>query len=235
MVLSERLTAIAGMVTPGLPAVDVGCDHAWIPIYLTENEIVPWAAACDLRSGPLKTAEEHIRAAHLSARIRTILCDGVPKEPLAGNLIIAGMGGPLAARILSEAGEFLSGYENFVFEVQSDLSYFRRSLEERRLVILDEEMLLEDGKFYTVMRAGHREKAAAHEGRLTEEELLFGPVLLRKKDHVLHEYLERQRRICEGIRLKLADSGYGDDSPRAGEILKELRLIGAAEERYEMS
>ena len=46
--LSKRLQAVADLVTPGMRLADVGTDHAYIPIYLTQNGLVPSAIAMDI-------------------------------------------------------------------------------------------------------------------------------------------------------------------------------------------
>ena len=59
--LSKRLQAVADMVTPGMRLADIGTDHAYIPIYLVEQNVIPEAIAMDIHKGPLERAEEHIR------------------------------------------------------------------------------------------------------------------------------------------------------------------------------
>ena len=46
--LSERLTAIAEMVTEGNRLVDVGCDHGYLPVYLMLQHKIPRAIATDV-------------------------------------------------------------------------------------------------------------------------------------------------------------------------------------------
>lgn len=48
MLLSKRLFAVAGLVTPGLRLADVGTDHGYIPLWLIEEGIVPSAIAMDV-------------------------------------------------------------------------------------------------------------------------------------------------------------------------------------------
>ena len=59
MTLSERLTAVARMVTTGLTVADVGCDHGYLAIYLIETGRSPGVIATDINRGPLERAKEH--------------------------------------------------------------------------------------------------------------------------------------------------------------------------------
>ena len=107
--LSERLSAIASLVTEGSRLVDVGCDHGFLPISLVLSGRIPSALAMDVREGPLSRAREHVEEYGLQDRIRVRLSDGlssfVPGE--GDSLVIAGMGGHLMERILSEGRDVL--------------------------------------------------------------------------------------------------------------------------------
>ena len=48
MELSKRLSAVAGLVTPGLVVADVGTDHGYIPIFLLESGKCEKAFAMDV-------------------------------------------------------------------------------------------------------------------------------------------------------------------------------------------
>ncbi len=47
--LSKRLQAVVALVTPGRRVADVGCDHAYVSIYLTSNAIHSLARPCSIR------------------------------------------------------------------------------------------------------------------------------------------------------------------------------------------
>ena len=102
MQISERLRTVAGMVSPGCRLADVGTDHAYIPIYLMQNGVIPQAVAMDINQGPLLRATENIRRYGLTGRIETRLSDGLEKLQAgeADTILIAGMGGLLMVRIL---------------------------------------------------------------------------------------------------------------------------------------
>ena len=68
--LSKRLQAVADLVTVRECVADIGTDHAYIPIYLTEHKKVKKAFAMDVNEGPLIRAEEHVREAGLKEQIK---------------------------------------------------------------------------------------------------------------------------------------------------------------------
>ena len=104
MQLSKRLLEVSGLVSYGSRLADVGTDHGYIPIWLTEQGAIRSAVAMDINRGPLLRAQENIRRHRLEEKIKTRLSDGVaelrPGE--ADSVVIAGMGGSLMVKILKE-------------------------------------------------------------------------------------------------------------------------------------
>ena len=130
MQLSLRLSAVAGLVTRGNRLVDVGCDHGYLPVYLYQNQIIPKAIAMDVRKGPLSRAQEHIAQYGLGEYIETRLSDGLAalKEGEGDTLVIAGMGGPLMERILTDGEKVRESFLEMILQPQSDIPHFRRFL-----------------------------------------------------------------------------------------------------------
>lgn len=109
MQLSKRLQAVVNLITRGAKVADVGCDHAYISIYMVEKNLASKVIAMDVNRGPLERAKENIRCCHYDNQIETRLSDGLQelKPGEADTLLIAGMGGALMQRILTGKMEVL--------------------------------------------------------------------------------------------------------------------------------
>ena len=105
MELSPRLAAIAGRVPPGSRLADIGTDHAYLPAYLILEGTISSAVASDVNRGPLDRGRETARLAGVEEKIDFRLSDGLKGlgEDEADVIVIAGMGGELISRILSDA------------------------------------------------------------------------------------------------------------------------------------
>jgi len=127
MQLSKRLSAVAEFVTPGGCLVDVGTDHGYVPIALLEQQKISSAIAMDVNRGPLERAREHIAQYNMGDYIETRLSDGLHalRAGEGDSLLIAGMGGGLTVRILSEGEPLLSGFRELILEPQSDIDRVR--------------------------------------------------------------------------------------------------------------
>ena len=195
--LSKRLTALANMVTDGNRLADIGTDHGYIPIYLCQTGKIPSALAMDIGKGPLQQAQTHIAEHGLSEQIKTRLSDGMAALQFgeADTILIAGMGGGLVMKILSEGAEKLTGKEELILQPQSEIALVREFLRVRNFQILNEDMILEDGKYYPMMRAVKTEQDETW-NRLNDQTIavcdIYGPLLLRNGNPVLRRFLVRQ-------------------------------------------
>lgn len=259
MQISKRLEAVADMVTSGCRIVDVGTDHGYIPIFLTEAGKITHAIAGDVNRGPLQKAVEHISQYGLEEQIETRLSDGLaavqPGE--ADSIIIAGMGGPLTVRILKEGKAVADQCRELILQPQSDIRQVRSYLEEIGWHIVREEMIFEDGKFYPMMRAVKRleclckdsaeaadtgresegvtqeAEIPASESRMSEAELRYGPLLIQKKHPVLREYLLREQGLNQKILEALKGQEGEGSQKRREEVEGELRIIGEVLMNYQ--
>jgi tRNA (adenine22-N1)-methyltransferase len=236
--LSARMQAVADMVEkPQNCVADIGCDHAFVSIYLKLNNIAKKIIAMDVRKGPLEIARANIAEYELSDCIDTRLSDGfselAPGE--ADVAVIAGMGGLLMVDILKRGKAHTDAGIELVLQPQSEPDKLRMYLYEIGYKIIDEVFLKDDGKYYTVIRAKlgmsgqeteKQEKKLAPAGStLRKAELLYGPVLLRKKDALLRSYISRQLEKNKELKERLLASPTPKSLSRVKELSKEEKIM----------
>ena len=230
MELSNRLYAVAGLVTEGASVADVGTDHGYIPIYLVKHQIASKALALDINEGPLQRARFHIIGHGLKDQIETRLSDGLSKvrPGEVDTMIAAGMGGNLIIRILSEGRSVVDTLSSCILQPQSEPEKVRRYLGENGLMIEDEDMVEEDGKFYPMMRVIHGTPEPCE-----DYEYVYGKKLLQKRHPVLHRFLLREKGIQESILEQLARRTESESARhREAEILRERKLTQRALKSY---
>ena len=227
MNLSKRLNAVAGQITIGNTVADIGTDHGYIPIYMTLNDFSPKAYAMDVNEGPLMRASDNIRKYNVEGKVVTRLSDGLKglAEGEAKSIVIAGMGGLLTIRILSGGIEVAKSADELILSPHSDVHLVREYLADNDYKIINEDMVLEDGKFYFIL------KVVKGVMELRDDvEKFFGRYLIERKDSTMGAYLEKE----EAKRLSILDKmSASDNAERVMELQAELELIRKALVCYE--
>ncbi len=213
MELSKRLRAVADMVTEGGRVADIGCDHGYTSIYLMKEKKCPKVIAMDVKKGPLERAKANINKYKLSDYIEVRLSDGAEAlgENEADTLLMSGMGGRLTIGILERAFQRLGKSFELVLQPQSEIFLVRAFLRKEGIKIVDEAMVLDQGKYYPVIKArpengGKNLNAENEENREESQESCeeksrytqtvrdyFGPVLLDKRPAVFLDFLKKEK------------------------------------------
>lgn len=233
--LSKRLRAVASMVSDGSYLADIGTDHGYIPIYLTKKGTVCHAIAMDVNKGPLLRAQEHIKKEGLNAYIETRLSDGLKSltEGEADSIVIAGMGGALILRILTDSSALLQSFSEIILQPQSEVEEVRRYLSANGFGIVQEDMVEEDGKYYPMMRCvpGRYDESDDTE-EMTTADYRYGALLLKKAHPVLKEFLQKEETQL-GVILASLDAQEETEAiiARRAEVKKKRAVIRKAWEK----
>ncbi|MBR6003287.1 MAG: SAM-dependent methyltransferase [Lachnospiraceae bacterium] len=223
MNLSLRLTKVKDTVLKCDTVCDIGCDHGYVSISLIEEEKAKKVIACDINKGPLEAAKENVSKKNLSGKIELRLSDGLSQVSPADHpdsIVIAGMGGALMCKILTEGSEVVSSAKQLVLQPQSEIFLVRKWLRENGFYIENEEFLKDMGKYYVIMDA-RPGKSEVFDDELQEIFDIYSKNLIDKKDNLLREYL------LSGIEK---NSGYlaGIEGSNRDELERKIILMKKA-------
>jgi len=181
--LDERLSLAAELYQPCALGADIGTDHGLLPCHLLKENICQKMIFADVSAKALRHAEDQVKHQRLEGRTHLICADGLDAlVEKCGCVSIMGMGGETIAGILARGQDKLHGAV-LVLSAHTDLHLVRHAVQEIGHHIVREELCRAAGRFYVVWRA---EPGAAP---LTDEEIRFGPLLMRHMTPQLREYI----------------------------------------------
>ena len=220
--ISKRLLCCASMVQPGSRVADIGTDHGYLGIYLLQSGAARHVIACDLRKDPLENARRNAKLFGVDGEMELRLSDGLEKilPDEVDTVVMAGMGGDLIQKILSQCLWRRREGLQFILQPQSAGNVLRRWLCEDGFEIQREEPV-QDGHFlYTVMDIRQGEPAP-----LTPGTEYASPALLASGSPLVGNYLARvENALQETVRgLTNAEKQRPERLAYFGQALLEIQ------------
>lgn len=225
--LSLRMKTVAGMVVPGSRVCDIGCDHAFVSIYLALHKVADHVIASDVRTGPCDIAEANIAKWGVKDMVELRLGDGLEtiEAGEADTIIMAGMGGLLMLDILTRGRNVVACAKHLVLQPQSEVEQVRRYISENGWRVSDEVMVKDAGKYYVVIGVDCDKAADRHNEDIDEVYYRYGRMLIENKSGVLAEYLEDRYRSLTDIVEHIEEAGTESARLRLDELRAELECI----------
>ena len=194
--ISKRLELVASFVPQGAILLDVGSDHAYLPIELVERGHIEGAIAGEVVEGPYQSAVKNVEAHGLKETIQVRLANGLAAFEEADQvsvITIAGMGGRLIARILEEGLDKLANVERLILQPNNREDDLRIWLQENGFQIVAESILEEAGKFYEIL------VVETGQMKLSASDVRFGPFLSKELNPVFVQKWQK-----EAVKLEFA-------------------------------
>ena len=216
MKINSRLKKIGDLVEANSFCLDVGCDHAFLDIYLvTRNKDIK-AVASDIAEGPLEQAKKNIKRERLENKIETRLGPGLTTYTKEINtIIISGMGGRNIIGICKDSPKVLKQVDTMIISPNNYQEDVKRYLTKNGFYIENEEFVKDKKFIYQIIIFKKGKK------KYTKKDYFFGPVFLIKKGPLFREYYERGLKSRE-ILLALLPKGY---RLKKYQIKQEIKMI----------
>ncbi|MBM7642648.1 tRNA (adenine(22)-N(1))-methyltransferase [Streptococcus loxodontisalivarius] len=217
-VLSQRLRQVAAYVPQGAKLLDVGSDHAYLPIALLEEGKISSAIAGEVVKGPFESAQKNVAASGFEEKIEVRLANGLaafePSDQVTA-ISICGMGGRLIADILEAGKEKLTSVDRLILQPNNREDDLRRWLVANGFAIIAEEIMTENGKFYEIL------VAEAGQAELTADQERFGPFLMTDLSDIFRLKWERE---WNKLDIALAQVPLSNEESRSALIQKMEKI-----------
>lgn len=224
--LSKRLHTASEFVVPNLSVLDIGSDHAYLPIYLVQNKHVPQAIAGEVALGPFRNAKSKVEQYQLEDKISVRLGDGLevlkPADTI-GTIFICGMGGALISTILKKGLEMnqLPEEARLVLQANNAEASLRQVLVTAGYKIIEEEIMEENDKIYELMIAEYAKKPVEY----TADSYVFGPILREKRSDIFIKKWIREIQKLDNILEQLEKSAHTEKAKQIREKIQRIEQV----------
>ena len=178
----NRIKAIASLVDNDALVVDIGTDHAYLPIYLYENDITKNIVASDISSNALLFAKSNLEKHNLRGKIKLVVSDGFKNLDECFDIaIISGVGTETIKKILDN--EVLPS--KLILSSHKNVSDLREYMFKIGYKIEKEIIVYENNIYYNII------KYIKGKDNLSKYDLLVGLSNdINYKKHLLNKYKE---------------------------------------------
>lgn len=215
--LDSRLSLCASFVRQDSKLADIGTDHAYLPVWLCQNGVCKSAVAADINPEPLSRGQLTIRQAGLEDKVKTRLSDGLKSISAdeADDIVIAGMGGELIAKIILDCEYSRDKDKRFILQPMTKSELLIERLCQNGFEILSQDCCVASNKCYTVLLVQYSGEKRAY------SEVYPYICELKPKENETHlrfikAHIERLLKKANGdasfavLAEKLKESIYGD-------------------------
>lgn len=173
--VSSRLKLLASFIEKEDRVIDVGCDHALLPIYLVKNNICTLADGSDIKKSIIDNALLNVKKYKLERQINLFVSDGLNNIDLSkyNTVVIAGMGFLTIKKILDY--NIPSNIEKLILQTNNNHEFLRRYLLKKRFYIT-KEVAIKDKNINYLLFVVSRNK-----NKISNSEMLCG---LYNKDNI---------------------------------------------------
>ncbi len=205
----SRINAIKNFVRAGSRVADIGADHGYLSIELATSGLATKIIATEKNIHPFEALSKNISG---FKQIEARLGDGL-KILSAGEvdtICIAGMGGALIEKILSESPEVVNSARQLILQPMNGAKKIRTWLAESDFEISDEDLAESGGIIYEILCA---------------EKNPIKKTFKREKSPLLWKFLNQRLEKLKKVRNEMEKSSTAINSEKYSALQAEIDAL----------
>ena len=144
-----RIKTLANLVDKDSKLVDIGTDHAILPIYLYENEITKNVTGSDISNNALEFAKTNLKKHNLIDKIKLVVSDGFNNlDDEYDTAVISGMGTDTIKKILDRNNL----PKKLIISSHKNVDELRLFMNKKGYKIIKEITLKDNGIYYDMIK-----------------------------------------------------------------------------------
>lgn len=193
--VSNRIKFIASLINKEDKVLDIGTDHALLPIYLVKNNLCEIADGTDISNEVLKNANNNLLKYNLETKIKLYCSDGINNIDVSNynTFVICGMGFFTIKSILDN--KKISSINKMIIQSNNNHEELRRYMNSIGYKILSDYYIMDKNKPYLILLV---EKGKQ---KLSDKEYVCG--LYNLSNNWYYKYITRK---YNSILKKMSDS-----------------------------
>lgn len=225
MNIGDRLETIGKYVLQDCVFADIGTDHAYLPVWLLQNNKIKSAVAGDIADGPCLAAKNTVKMYGLSDKIEVRKGSGLKVLSVgeADCIAIAGMGASTIIDILQADLTISQQAIRLVLQPMAGAASLRKWLCSNGWQLVGEE-LVADGKHLYEIIIAERGQSETY----TDAEYEIGPLLIQNKHELLVKQFAKQITGYKNLLNSMAKSEQVKASAKyqhTEELLQQLEVL----------
>ena len=198
--INKRLLAVANLINDNpISVIDVGSDHAYLSIYLIQNNLCKKVTNVEVNEQPLLNGLVNVRKYGLENHINFKLNNGLLNLDLnekTDYVTISGMGASSIIEIISNNTYQKPRY--YIVQPNNDVSKLRNYLKENNYFILDEVIIKDNDIYYEVLKFYQSNKTNIED----DIDIFIGPINKIKRNNETIEYFRNRHKHISKMNLE---------------------------------
>lgn len=197
-IISKRLKSLTKYVSKEDKIIDIGCDHAYLDIYLVSNNFIDSMIVSDIHRMALEIGITNINKNNLSDKIDARLGDGLnvlTDKDKINTILISGMGTSTIIKILDS--KYLNNINKLIIQSNNNHFELRSKICDMGFIIKDEEYFIDNKKNYINIVFVRGKKS------YKKYELKYGPILIKDENYLKFELsnIEKIKKLIPEMKL----------------------------------
>ena len=222
LMISNRLLCVAKMVDNANLLVDVGCDHAFLSIYLIKNNLCKKIINIDNKSLPLENGKKNVEKYNLKSNIEFILNNGLNNLKITEKIDYISICGIGASNIVNIIKNNLNNPKYYICQTSVDPFLIRKYLKQNNYFLVDEQIIYENKKYYETLKFSKLNKTNIKD----DFDIYIGPIIkLQNNNLILKQYLINKYHYINSLNINKINDELKQEFKIIQQYLKQQNWI----------